>query len=54
MGVERAVALHAEGKTARAIARELDAKVDTVAKWITSGGTRSQSEGDCRLDSNTV
>jgi hypothetical protein len=34
---ERAIALHAEGKTARAIARELDAKVGAVQKWITTG-----------------
>jgi hypothetical protein len=34
---ERALTLHAEGKTARAIARELDAKVDAVTKWITIG-----------------
>jgi hypothetical protein len=34
---ERAMALHAQGKTARAIARELDAKVDVVTKWITTG-----------------
>src|SRR5579872_2624654 len=34
---ERALALHAEGKTARAIARELEAKVDAVVKWITPG-----------------
>jgi hypothetical protein len=37
---QRALALHPEGKTARAIARELEAKVDAVRKWITSGGTR--------------
>jgi hypothetical protein len=35
---QRAVALHAEGKTARAIARELEAKVDAVQKWITAEG----------------
>jgi hypothetical protein len=34
---QRALALHAEGKTARAIARELDAKVDAVTKWIAAG-----------------
>ena len=34
---ERALALHAEGKTARAIARQLDAKLDAVMKWIASG-----------------
>ncbi len=34
---QRALALHAEGKTMRAIARELDAKVDAVTKWITTG-----------------
>jgi hypothetical protein len=27
-------ALHAEGKTTRAIARELDANADALAKWI--------------------
>jgi predicted RNA polymerase sigma factor len=32
-----AIAPHAEGKTARAIARELDAKPDAVTKWITTG-----------------
>jgi hypothetical protein len=51
---QRALALHAEGKTARAIARELDAKVDAVAKWITGEGTRSRAEGDGRLDANKV
>jgi hypothetical protein len=34
---ERAPVLHGEGKTARAIARELDAKVDAVQNWITAG-----------------
>ena len=43
---QRALALHVEGKTARAIARELDAKPDVVTMWITSGGTRSRVEGD--------
>jgi hypothetical protein len=33
----RALALHAEGKTARAIAHEQEAKPDAVAKWITTG-----------------
>jgi hypothetical protein len=45
---ERALALHAEGKTPRAIARELDAKVDAVTKWITSEGKGSRAEGDSR------
>ena len=35
--MEQARALHAEGKTARAIARALDAKVDAVTKWIATG-----------------
>jgi len=34
---ERALALHAQGKTARAIARELKAKLGAVTKWITTG-----------------
>jgi len=45
---QRALALHAAGKTARAIARELEAKVEAVTKWITGEGTRSRAEGDGR------
>jgi hypothetical protein len=51
---ERAVVLHAQGKTARAIGRELDAKVDAVTKWITTGGTRSRAEDDSRSETNKV
>jgi hypothetical protein len=45
---QRALALDAEGKTARAIARELDAKPDAVTKWIASAGTLSRAEDDSR------
>jgi hypothetical protein len=34
---ERTLALHAQGKTVRAIASELDAKPEAVKKWITTG-----------------
>jgi hypothetical protein len=37
---ERALALHAQGQTARAIARELDANLDAVTKWIAGGAAR--------------
>lgn len=43
---ERALALHATCKTARVIARELDAKLDAVTKWITTGGMTAAPSSD--------